>query len=340
MEDELRKEEDVGLLLERAGPREEPAEDARLRVRAATYWAWQALPERNRARAAPLAAVAAAAVVVVAVFVGQRSLAPRSDVPHMAEILHATGAYAVGEERGSTKVLPPGATVTTSASGRLVIRLADGAVLRLDTSSSVIMQDRNAVTLHRGRVFVDSRAVGVQGGSARANRGGSPVVTARGGVRVTTVGTQFAVSVEDTRVSVAVREGTVRMTMGGESATASARSGVGEVVVVENLAEVSRQPLGARDAHWGWIHQAQPDFSLESASVGEFLHWAARETALVLIFESEAVRQHAATVRLHGPGIAAADLERLDILEIVETAPSFRAVITDDGRLVVGFERG
>ena len=333
---------DIHDLLSGMRPTEAPSEDARRRVRGAVYRAWQELPERKwmSRRAAPWALAASAAMATVLVYVAAQHILVREPGQQViAQILHESGGYTVRGNGTPGTGIEAGAAISTSSSGRLMIRLGGNVALRLDTDSQVTLADRDEVMLRHGRLFVDSNAFLESGAGSRSAANGNVEITTPEGVRVSNVGTQFGVSIEDRRTSIAVREGTVRMSMGDASTTASAVHGIGEVVKIEDLAEVSRRPLATTDARWAWIHKAQPDFDLESASVLEFVHWASRELGLALVFESEAVRLHALTVRLHGPRIAAVDLNRTDVMGIVETAPSFRVAHAKDNRLIVGFRR-
>lgn len=332
---------DIQDLLAGMRPREQPSEEARTRVRGAIYRAWQELPDqRSSRRVIPWAFAASAAMASVLVYVAaQHFLVHEPEQQAIAQILHESGGYAVRGEGNLGTGLPAGATISTSSSGRLVIRLGGNVSLRLDTGSQVTLEDRDEVALGHGRLFVDSKAFLERRGGSRFAEGSRVEVTTPQGVSVRNTGTQFAVWIEDRRTSIAVREGTVRMSLGDASTTASAMDGIGEVIEIEDLAEVSRQPLAATDARWAWIHRAQSDFDLESASVLEFVHWASREQGLALAFESDAVRHHASMVRLHGPRVAPAELNRADVVDIVETAPSFRIASTEDYRLVVGFKR-
>ena len=338
----MSSDQDIQDLLEGLQPGEGPPEEARHRVRGATYRAWRQIPQAApaRHRATPyVVTVSLAAAAVMILVAGPNFLVNEPGQPVVAQILHASGSYTTRGGGNPGIGLPAGTTIRTSASGRLLIGIGDNASLRLDADSHATFQGRDEVMLGDGRLFVDSNAFLTQGMESPSRAKSNVEIVTPQGVRVSSVGTQFGVSVKERRTSIAVREGTVRMAMGSESTTASASGGVGEVVDIERLAEVSRLPLATTDASWAWIHRAQPDFDLESASVMEFLHWAAREIGLALVFESDAVRQHAATIPLHGPPISAADLTRTDIVGIVETAPSFRISATDDHRLVVGFTR-
>ena len=333
---------DIQDLLAGMRPREQPSDEARTRVRGAIYGAWQDLPDRRRSsrRVIPWALAASGAMASVLVYIAaQHFLVGESEQQAIARILHGSGGYAVRGEANLGTGLPAGTTISTSSSGRLVIRLGGNVSLRLDIGSQVTLEDRDKVALGHGRLFVDSKAFPRSSRGSRSAESSSVEITTPVGVRVSNIGTQFAVQVKDRKTSIAVREGTVRMSIGDASTTASATEGIGEFVEIEDLAEVSRRPLATTDARWAWIHQTQSDFDLESASVLEFVHWASRELGLALVFESDAVRHHASMVRLHGPRIAAVDVSRADVAEIVETAPSFRVSGAEDYRLVVGFRR-
>ena len=336
----MNTEDDVHGLFETVRPPAEPSAEVRQRTHAMAYRAWQDIPDRpsHWRRAAPLALAASVAATVVAIYVVQTREFPGEVArPTVAEVLHASGAYSVEGGAGSDRNLVAGATVTTSTSGRVLIRFGTSVALRMDVGSRATLQDDSSVELHDGRVFVDSKAFTTRGKASPAR--GMIEVTAPGGLRVRNAGTQFQVAVEGKAVFVGVREGRVELLVGGEPATVSARSGVGQVVAIEGFSEVSRTDVPATDPFWSWIHEAHPDFHLESTTVYEFLHWAVREAGLALTFESDAVRQHASMVLLHGPPIAASDISRDEIVEVLDTAPSFLVVPLDDHRLIVRFRR-
>lgn len=316
-------EEDVRLLVASVGPRDTPPAEVRERVRDAVHDAWEDQAPLRRGRAATTVFVLAACVVVAAVSASlvwlPGSVAPAAVV---GEVSYSTGGHVVANSELADPLLATGATVETPPQGRALVRLTDGALIRLDGSTRLTLHAAVEVGLSHGRMFVDS---------AGSNIG----VATPSQVWVQSVGTQFEVGVEDERVVVAVREGRLEVRAGGRSIRSEAREGIGEALVFESGDVVLTEPVSATGARWDWIHASVPPFELTGATVFEFLEWATAETGLVLEFASEQVARHAKAVRLHGPPVRADRIDREAIQATLATVPSLRVVQSKGHALVV-----
>ena len=316
--------QEIKRLLETVDLREEPDGEVRQRTRDAARRVWAQLPASPaRPSRAPWYGA-----TVVAVGVGLAALAwvVRSPGPPAVagEVAYATGGHAVADnDTLDAPLLSVGSSVETSETGRVLIRLRRGGLVRLDNASEVTLRASRRLALARGRLFVDSTGAGVD-------------VESPGGVHVVPVGTQFEVAVDQERVEVAVRDGRVDVHVGDSVVPAAADKGLGEAVVVVGTRLVSRRLVAGSDSRWDWIHGAMPAFELDGATVLEFLDWAAREAGLALEFVSPRARRRAETVVLSGPAFPAARAGRDGILAILETAPSFQIAPSAEHRLVVG----
>lgn len=312
------RDDDIRRLLAASGPRPQPPEEMTRRVRAAVLDAVDALPDPGRDRSrlaafrigafrigagAPLApAFALAASVLLAVFVayyfagagnsGQESVAAR--------IAFATGGYTVrgSESKPDEEWIAPGTIVQTSAQGRMLLELRDGVTVRIDQLSSATFHSRREIWLHRGRIYVD--AVGA---------GSLQVTTPNAAIR--DIGTQFEVSLDGERLTVAVREGDVEVSTSSDLIRAGVREGMGEMIALDGMTLAERTSIAPTDAHWQWTQTARPLFSLGGHSLAEYLDWVARETGQRLIFESELVRQQAGLHEFFGSGEADTNVEQI-----------------------------
>ena len=320
---------DAGIrrLLESAGPRGKAPQEVEERVYAAMHKTWLELPgtagRSARRRVAALGALALA-LAFAGIFFWRLQTAT---APPVAEIAYATGGYAVSQQgSGPPQFLTAGATLHTFDEGRVLVRMGERLSLRLDAGAQVELQSDSRVMLRQGRLFVDSRNQHIE-------------VRTPSGLRVENLGTQFEIEVGGEQVRIAVRQGELRMEAGEVVRSAAAQGGAGAMLAFEGLELKSEKALSGTGGYWEWIHLAQPPFVLESSSVLDFLDWAARERGLELAFGSEAVKQRASAVTLHGPPIPATLVSREHIASILETTASFRIAPSEKHRLLIDFWR-
>ena len=320
---------DAGLrnLLESAGPRTQAPRKVEERVYAAMHKTWLELPDSagrfNRKRVAAIGGLTLA-LAFAGIFTW-RLQGPTA--PLVAEIAYAAGGYAIVQQgRGVPQSLTAGATLQTFQGGRLLVKMGEQLSLRMDADTRVELQSDSRVMLSEGRLFVDSRNQRIE-------------VRTPSGLRVENLGTQFEIEVGGEQVRVAVREGELRMDAGGLVRSAAAQGGAGAILAFEGLELRSEETLLSTDGHWEWIHLSQPPFALESSSVLDFLDWAARECGLELAFRSEAVKQRASVVTLHGPPIPATLVSRDHIASILQTTASLRIAPSEKHQLLIDFWR-
>ena len=316
-------DEDVQRLIGSVGPRDTPPAEVRERVRRAVHVAWKDLALVRRGRAATTVFVLAACVVVAAVSASLVWL-PGSAAPAavVGEVAYSTGDHVVANSGLAAPLLATGATVETPPAGRALVRLTDGALIRLDGGTRLTLHASLEVGLSHGRVFVDSA-------------GSSIGVATPSQVWVQSVGTQFEVGVEDERVVVAVREGRLVVRAGGRSIRSESQDGVGEALVLKGGDVVSTERVSATGARWNWIHASVPAFELNGATVFEFLEWATAETGFGLEFASDHVTRHAKAVSLHGPAVRADRIDRERIQATLATVPSLRVAPSKSHVLVI-----
>jgi len=267
----------IGRLIVRAGPRTAPPEAVETSVRAAVEQEWTAaLGRRRRARSRRLllAAVLSAAVVGIGWLAARAPSVAGSTI--VGTLVSARGAVHIAPASGSGWVvngepLRLGTRIATGSNAMVLLTIA-GVGVRVGPSTSLELEREGALHLTQGRVYVDS-------GPSVARAGSLTVDTQF--ARVTHRGTQFQVSVEpDRTVTIAVREGTVRVSGSGHMQTLAR----GEGLEMTAGGAIARRTVAPYDSSWNWVSALVPEFSIEGQSLLAFLDWFARETGRTMHF--------------------------------------------------------
>ena len=299
-----RDEAALARLLRLAGPRAEIPENTESRVYAKVFSEWQAsthAPDDARVYdrvhrswkkqalrswmlrwTLPLAAAASA--VLIAIVVTQPEPVPAVGVGTVAKVISPVpgdSALLMGDE------IYPGMTIETGAGQGYSFLLARNESLRLGESSTLRVESGDQFTLLRGRVYADT-------GEFVYRDGGLRIDTTFGAV--TDIGTQFAVSLQDSYLDVAVREGRVDVRQDTHKFIAMS----GERLALQDQGRVEMTELSMTDPFWNWTTDLAPTFDIEGKSLLEFLKWAARESGRILFFEDSDLRMEAMRIDLHG----------------------------------------
>jgi FecR-like protein len=251
-------------LLRLAGPRPRlpESEVAPLREEAREVFRRQARKSAVRRWTMTAAAGLAAAAILLLALGPILRLDPSPSLP-IAQIERRAGEVTVS---GSGALLP-GTVVKTADGGRVAVRLPAGASVRIDGNSSVRFESGNTLTLERGALYADA-------GPPRAPHEGIEIATAFGSVH--DVGTQFEVRLLPEGLRVRVREGKVRIDHDGEVHEAEAGNEL--LVQADGSSQNADVPLYGPD--WEWVQRTAPPFTIENASLADFLNWVSRETGL------------------------------------------------------------
>jgi hypothetical protein len=203
-------------------------------------------------------------------------------------IAYATGGYTLSN--GDSDQLYAGVSITTSAQGRVLIRLDGATTMRLDTSTRATLLGPYQVHLDSGRLYVDSHAT--QNSTVTPDLSVSTTHA-----RISKLGTQFEVVSDDDQLMVAVREGQVKVAVRGDAVTATAVRGVGDLLKFDGERLLSKTAVASVDARWAWTQQSRPRFDHESGSLYDYLIWYTRESGLVLRFEPGLSKSQAQSYR-------------------------------------------
>jgi ferric-dicitrate binding protein FerR (iron transport regulator) len=298
--------------------------EALQRIRSATQREWRAtldeVPVQAPARRRWLP-LAAAATVAFAMSVGWIVFMPNtaSDSGAILGQVVRIDAPGIVESRSLQRdlALASGASLHAGQSldirGDTLIALAGGGNLRVARASGVEVMAANAVRLDRGELYVD-----IPPGSRGAER--FVVITPAGEFRH--VGTQFAVAIVNGLTRLRVREGSVQWHASEGDSTVEA----GTEVTVDRSHTVTRRPISTAGRDWTWAESMAPDIEIENRPLKEFLEWFARETGRKLVMANEAVRQQAASIRMHGN---VRGLTAMEALSAVMAATTLRFDLPD-----------
>jgi ferric-dicitrate binding protein FerR (iron transport regulator) len=271
--------------------------EALRRIRQATEQEWRAAYTPDVSAAAPrrrwLSLAAAASIAVLAGVVGWNVF--MSDAPGNGAVLGQVARFdapGIAESRYLRRdlVLDAGAPLRAGQAfevrGDSLVTLAGGGNLRVARDSALEVVAANTVKLERGELYVD-----IPPGARGSDH--FRVITPAGEFRH--LGTQFAVAIVNGLTRLRVREGSVQWHAVEGDSTIDA----GTEVLIEKRT-VTRRPITTVGRDWVWAETMAPDIEIENRPLQEFLDWFSRETGRKLVLADDAVRQQAATIRMHG----------------------------------------
>ncbi len=273
---------------------------------------------RRMTTAAVVLSIAAAAVVVV-----RLTVAPEVARPAIAI---ATVEWLEGDSvRRNASSAPlrialgdsvhAGDRIESGATGRVGVRLTNGALLRFDYGSHAHLSSLNTIALDAGAVYIDS------GSESRALE----ITTSLAIVK--DIGTQFEIRLEGSSLRVRVRSGVVEVHRGAD--VSSARPGT-ELTVTSSL--VTRRAIVPYGQEWAWTSSIGSAFDIEGRSLSAFLEHVCREQGWRLVYTDSKLALEASGIMLRG---STHGLPPSDALAIVMATTGLTHRITD-GELEVG----
>ena len=223
-------------------------------------------------------------------------------------------------DRTEVQALWAGTTITTPEKTLLLVEMPDATNLRMDRNTVATLRGDGTIHLSSGRVYVDAH-----------HSDGSVVVTTPSAT-VTKVGTQFEVSSSPTGMSVAVREGRVRVATSRSTVAAAAANGVGEELHFDVDNQLTqRTAIESYDkARWNWLAESRPDFDPSTGTLLDYLVWVAHETGRELVFSEQGLRRAAAVDAVnHATSVD-------DLNDAIRSSAELRLIQAEPWRLVIG----
>lgn len=298
----------IEMLLRSADPPLEPDAARMERAMSVVHGEWQStLASRRRARRSWYAAAACVLLAVLAgLIVVFRPAAPAITA---ATVVRVQGDALVAKQRLSAgQVVTSRQEIETGRSGRVLLELASGGHVRIDSSSVARWVSPTELSLTRGRLYAETA-------ERRDERTPQLIVTTPFGI-VRHVGTRFEVQISADQTRVRVREGAVDFERKSEPPI---RVATGQQLSVSANQAVLAAGPGSADAQWAWTREISPAFVIEGRPLADALDWLSRETGLEIVYGDEEARVQAQALILRG------NVDGLD------TRDALRAVLAGSG---------
>ena len=141
------------------------------------------------------------------------------------------------------------------------------------------------------------------------------------------LGTQYVASVDESGLSVSVREGRVLVSVGAVETQANP----GEQVRVDPDGASSRTSIPTYGGIWAWTEQVTPEYVLDGRSAHEFIQWVSRQTGRTASFSTRSAEELAHSTLLRG----SISLEPMRALELILQTSDLVPVIRN-GAIIIG----
>lgn len=298
MEHERREHDPVADLVRFAGERPCAPPERRARVYTAARDQWSTLTGQHRRRRTLLQSFAVAAgvcvVVTAALFDAVPFMGPQPSIVATVErvigggltIAAAGSGRRLSETEAAGMSVRTGETLRTADGARIALRLENGASLRLNENTELVMEGEDGVSVSTGTLYIDT-------GQASPAVAPLRIATPHGTVRH--LGTQYEILTDPQRVRVRVREGEIVFT----DSNRELRSRAGEELLIPRSAVPVRSSISPVDGAWAWAMELAVVRGDEHA-LPSLLSWIARETGRQIQFASSAAEAHAQTLLING----------------------------------------
>jgi ferric-dicitrate binding protein FerR (iron transport regulator) len=246
---------------------------------------------QRRARAYSRGALAAALFVALGIFwLLTRPGDPTADEPIAMLVASYGPIELLGANAHVERGIRVGQVLMTGADGRASLRYRDADV-RLDVATTVRF-DAARLVLERGAVYVDTDG-------ARAPGEPNVLIETPFGM-VGHTGTQFVARVDDTGLTVAVRQGTVFVKANADRRDLTAAADSSTIAAVDASGAIDIRNAPPFGGVWAWVPSASPGFSADGRSVDAYLDWISREYGYSIDYRDAATEARAKSTLLHG----------------------------------------
>ncbi|VUD41699.1 hypothetical protein TDB9533_00542 [Thalassocella blandensis] len=267
----------------------------------ATKKAWQESVRQNKSREKKRKVIAFnfAAIVLVGIL-GLWKFQPfnsANDLKELGSITFASNLYQInGNKQSAPSRIHSGDTLTAGSSTLLSVTLQDGTLITFAPDTALQFTGVSTMNLMTGRIFVDS-----------PGQNTSVVIGTPWG-SIQDIGTQFEITVDTNELTVAMREGKVKMDLGHSIEYAAYENGKGDLIRINKANQMRKEEISSTDTHWSWTIPAIKALNLENITAYDLLNWVSRTTGRNIVYNSALVSQlaketHFSTGRIEADAI-------------------------------------
>ncbi len=253
----------------RVMPDEQVMEKARLNVNA--HWQASAKKQKRQRTRLSMMRMAASFVALAAVLFFVKGNLFNTQAVNMGEVLFAQGSVQISDDQLNWHSLDKNETmqtdtwIKTTKDSFINFALNDQSQIRLNANTILHLDSLNQINLLKGEIYHDADT---------QNAMQLVIKTSFGNVEH--IGTRYAVSVNDSALTVKVRNGLVKLASDAITTTLEK----GELLELNRQGQFVEKSITAYDDNWSWTKQAMSLAKINHQSLAQFVSWYAHENGL------------------------------------------------------------
>jgi len=253
----------------RTMPDEVVMEKARVNVRA--HWQTSIKTQRGQRTRLSLIRIAASFVAFAAVLFFVKGNLFNAATVNMGEVLFAQGHVQISDDQMNWHALNQNATIQintwikTKQDSFVNFALSDQSQIRLNSNTILHLDSLMQINLLKGEIYHDAD-------TQNANQ--LVIKTPFGDIEH--IGTRYAVSVNDSALTVKVRNGLVKLASNALTTTLQK----GDLLELNHQGQFVEKSITPYDVKWSWTKHAMNTASINHQSLAEFVSMYAHENGL------------------------------------------------------------
>ncbi|WP_395373925.1 FecR domain-containing protein [Marinicella sp. W31] len=300
------KQQDIEELLTQAGRRTRPSPEMEKEVFEAVHAQWKKVHRTPFYKKSYPLLIAASIAFFSFMSIYLFNLPEASEADYIQK-LQIRGQVHTSDDRENWQLLAVnqsmniGDYIRTDKDNRLLVKLDNGNILKLDENTEIQLLGRHQMALFEGAVYVDSdhatqnNALEIKTDAATIHH----------------IGTQYSVRLlPNDQVTILVRSGQVAF------ATEAIASEInkGSEVVFSASEIVEKNTITTYDDKWIWTQQISEDFNIQDKNLVEYLNWVSEETGYPIHWENRADQNKSIGIVLSGSIRGLGALESLEVV--------------------------
>lgn len=253
----------------RVMPDEQVMEKARLNVKA--HWQASVKKQKRQRTRLSLMRMAASFVALAAVLFFLKGNMFSAQAENMGEVLFAQGSVQISDDKlnwhalDKNKTIQTDTWIKTTKDSFINFALSDQSQIRLNANTVLHLDSLMQINLLKGEIYHDADT---------QNSKQLVIKTPFGNVEH--IGTRYAVSVNDSALTVKVRNGLVKLASDAITTTLEK----GELLNLNRQGQVVEKTIAPYDNKWSWTKQAMNTANINHQSLAWFVSFYAHENGL------------------------------------------------------------